>query len=403
MIFRILLSFITLVGMGIFHSIWNMVNMTVVPRVAGLQFDNSDTAYAISQTTINVTQYINYIETGVVFVLFCLIWLPFFYKKALAASKYVMIFALLIPTMFAFVPNKANAYYDQKDWTEIEFILPNESAFWIPDVGANKDSQVKFNSQEYFEQNKIAAKRFQIPHATLPGTSYWSNYYVPTGRLIIIDRTPFYREWVAASHRGTSQRDESFPCQSSEGLDVTVEVAVAASVTEENAAKFLYFFGVLPPEGDRSKPEVIFQSIYHGRSLTQIMDTVGRGEIQTLVCKELSARTLDQDNTKAGEIMDSVKKNATEYLASKGITLDYIGWAGTFTFEKKVQDAINEKFATEKLASVMPTLKEKAVIDTAEKWDGHLPSTFSGLYLIPGDILNAIISWFSGSKPTVAH
>jgi hypothetical protein len=37
----------------------------------------------------------------------------------------------------------AEAYYDKTDYTEAYFILPNESAFYIPDVGANRDGQAK--------------------------------------------------------------------------------------------------------------------------------------------------------------------------------------------------------------------------------------------------------------------
>src|SRR5262249_44030103 len=204
--------------------------------------------------------------------------------------------------------------------------------------------QTAFGSIEYLNANKIAAKRFQVPHGKLSGSSFWSDFYVPTGRLIIVDRTPFNREWVAPSNRGTSKKDESFPCQSAEGLDVTVGISISAFVTEENAAKFLYWFGVNPPPGDRSQPQVIFTSVFYGKSLAEVMDSVGRGKVQALVCGEVASRPLDKVNAEATKIMDTIQQKVFDYLASRGITLDYIGWADTFTFDGKVQDAINRQF-----------------------------------------------------------
>jgi hypothetical protein len=73
--------------------------------------------------------------------------------------------------LFIGVPT-AYAYYDQANYTEAYFILPNESAFFIPDVGANKETQGGFGSEAYLQENKIPAKRFEIPHQKLSGTSF---------------------------------------------------------------------------------------------------------------------------------------------------------------------------------------------------------------------------------------
>ena len=167
-----------------------------------------------------------------------------------------------------------------------------------------------------------------IPHQKLsgsaarPGLSTGWDLYVPTGRLIIVDRSPFSREWVAAHDRGTSARNESIPCQSKEGVNITVGVSIGASVTEENAAKYLYHFGVLPPTDaagrllDRTSPQTIFTSVYYSRRLSDVMDDVGRKRVQTLICNEIAARTFDEANEQAVKIMDNVKKAATDYFAS---------------------------------------------------------------------------------------
>ena len=198
--------------------------------------------------------------------------------------------------------DRALAFADTVDKTEAYTILPNESAFFIPDTGANKETQAQFDSEAYLQGNKIAVKRFVIPHQKLSGsggTSWLStgwDFYVPTGRLIIVDRSPFSREWVANHNKGTSARDESIPCQSKEGVNISVGVSIGASVTEENAAKYLYHFGVLPPMDaagrllDRSAPQTIFTSVYYSRRLSDVMDDVGRKRVQTLICNEIAAR-----------------------------------------------------------------------------------------------------------------
>lgn len=355
--FRIILSVLA-IGLYTFGKFVAGVSAPLISgNLAGAQFDNTNTGYFAGQ----LATYFNgsgesVLSTFLLIGVLIAIW--YSPTKKMLASL-VVLFALL-------AVSPSYAYYDQKDWTEPFFILPNESAFFIPDVGANKDSQSKFGSQDYYESNKIAAKRFTIPHQKLSGSGTWSDYYVPAGRLIVVDRTPYNREWTAAGHRGTSTRDESFPCQSSEGLNITVEVGVAASVFEENAAKFLYRYGVNTPQGDRTKPEVIFTSVYYGRSLREVMDTVGRGEVGVLVCNELSTRTLDKANGEAGAILKAVQEKATAWFASYGISIDYIGWAGTFSFDPNVQKAINDKYEADKIAPVLSTLQAQADIKVKE-------------------------------------
>jgi hypothetical protein len=373
----------------------------VSSQMAGRQFDNNDTAYGISLIGMHGPN----LAVSIISAIFLLILLAIWWKplrKLLAAM--LTIFAL------AFMPtHKAQAYYNQTDYAEVYFILPNESAFFIPDVGANKDNQSTFNSEAYLNENKIAAKRFQIPHARLPGSSYFANYYVPTGRLIIVDRTPYNREWVASSNRGTSAKNESFPCQSGEGLDVTVGISISAFVTEENAAKFLYWFGVNTPQGDRSQPEVIFTSVFYGRSLQQVMDSVGRGKVQALVCGEIAARPLDKVNAEATNIMEVIQQKVADYLASRGITLDYIGWADTFTFDAKVQDAINRQFVSTKeddiakrLADSTNTVQALATAEAtrtiANKWNGAMPSSVS-LWWLPNGLSDWLTGVFGKTKP----
>ena len=288
---------------------------------------------------------------------------------------------LLATTVFVYSCNISQAFYAQTDKTEAYTILPNESAFWIPDVGNNKDSQAKLDSEAYYEANKLAMKRFVVPHVKLSGSagnsmfSGW-DYYVPTGRLIIVDRTPQSREWVKGAERGTSKGDESFPCQSKEGINIGVGVSIGVEVTEDNASKFLYHFGVMPPTvigqdgreyyANRSDPATIFTSVYYGRSLSSVTDDVVRKKIQTLMCNEIAKRTFDGANNDQVQIMEDVTKSATSYLSDYGIKLDFLGYADTWTFDKDVQHAINQKYEAVTLGPQMKTLQDLNNLEVQE-------------------------------------
>jgi hypothetical protein len=363
---------------------------------AGRQFDNSDESYVVTLFFSRAFTGVNAVITSIfLLVLVGIWWKP---VRKLIAALTAAAFVLFAPVW------SARAYYDKQDFAEVYFILPNESAFFIPDAGANKDSQTAFGSEEYLKANKIAAKRFQIPHAKLAGSSYgfWSDYYVPTGRLIIVDRSPFNREWVASAHRGTSPKDESFPCQSKEGINISVGIAIGTSVLEENVAKFLYRFGVKSPQGDRSKPEVIFTSVFYGRSLPEIMDGPVRSKVQSLVCDEFTKRSFDEGNAQPTAIMSAIEAKTIAYLLPVGITLDYIGWADTFTFDKNVQDVINRRYIASQEAEIAMqmaphtgTLQALAAAEAtrtaATKWDGKVPSTVS-LWWLPAGLTD----WLTG-------
>ena len=59
----------------------------------------------------------------------------------------------------------------------------------------------------------------------------------------------------------------------------------------------------------------------------------------------------DTVNKDVNAILDAIEKNAAAFFATKGITLDYIGWAGTLTFDKDVQKAVNDRYTAEKIAA----------------------------------------------------
>jgi len=369
---RLLASVIVVVAYGWINFLLNPISTIESAKIAGMQLQDSDAAYTVSLVGMNFFRNLGIPAILLLAILVWIWWKPLKGLRNRGTVSALILFVILAGSSQVF------AFYDKVDRAEAIYILPNESFFWIPDVGENKGSQVKLDSEEYYAANKLPVKRFIIPHVKFQGSNpFWYDYYVPGGRAIIQPRTPYNREWTKDYRTGTSPRNQSFPCQTNEGINVTVEMAIGAYVTEDQAPKYLYNFGVKPPKGDRSDPQVIFTSVYFGQDLPEVMDGVIRNKIQTLACNEISTRTLDVVNADAAKMLDSITKAATGYCASKGITLDYLGWAGTFTFDNDVQKAVNDRYTAQTIAPYLATLKAKAVIDALNRWDGHAPTSVS--------------------------
>lgn len=407
-----------LISSFLLFLVWGAVEMFVVrgsgmlsAEVAGKQFENSDFSYLYSTGMMHVLAQ----SPVLVFSVFALLLVALWFKplkQVFSAmregmnemNKYAILFALGASTLYV---GNAKAYYDQNNWPEVYFIQPNQSAFFVPDQGANKDTQAKFGSEEYYSQNKVAAKRFDIPHQQLPSSSYWKNYWVPAGRLYIVDRTPAARVWVRGSRGTNTVKDEHLPCQSQEGLDVSAGISIGTSVTEENSPRFLYKFGVHPAPGDQKDPQIVFTSTFQGYSLNEVMDQRIHPKVMALVCDEFTKYPLDQINHDLSTvIMPDIEKKVKAYLEADGITLDFIGWADTLDFDDKVQEVINRLYISKKeaeiaaaLAPVTKTLQELANVEAtrniASKFDGHLPQSLT----ILGDGVPAILGAILSNPP----
>jgi hypothetical protein len=164
MILRIILSLAAIFGFGIASHIYNAGAQLTLGTAAVGQLDNSDAGFLYFTL-------INYLFGGGILPLISLLaillaiwWKPLknVYKEFLAV--------FLVIGLTAFFPSPSQAYYDQIDRAEFYEIGANQSAFLIPMVGANKDSQKQFGSVEYLNSNKVPAKRVQIPHVKADNT-----------------------------------------------------------------------------------------------------------------------------------------------------------------------------------------------------------------------------------------
>lgn len=391
MITRIILTVLAMLGGGLIHTIYNPVATIILGQTAGDQFTANNMVAVRAAATISGFQHIDALLSIGGFAIFLLIWWAPLMRlvtvvKEEATKTDLLLAALLIGGLL--LPTPSKAFYEVTEKTEAYTILPNWTAFWIPDTGDNITDQATLDSSAYLEKKKVATKRFIVPHAKLTGTGGWGGWdaYVPTGRLILVDRTTYSHEWVDSTDRGSSTKKEGFPCQTNEGLNITAGVSVGARVDEGKAATFLYNFGVNAPKSQNMQdPQEIFRSVYYGKSLTEVMQDMGRKKIQTLVCNEIGKRGFDSANKEMVIMMDAIEKKTREYFDAVGISITFIGWADTFTFDHNIQLAVNSSYETtiqaSNYAKLMPyadLLKTFATADAVKKFNGALPSTYVG-------------------------
>jgi hypothetical protein len=402
MIGRVIGTVVTTLTYGWIMMVYSPQATLITGQTAGRQLDNTDAGYLTAVNTLNFFSSIGTIMT----VLFVGVLAGIWFKPVRTAIRRVserLAVLLAVGGALLMGGTESRAFFEKVDRTEIYPILPNQSAFWIPEVGAVKDKQVQVDSEAFLNENKVQLNRFQIPHQKLAGSagnsvfSGW-DYFVPAGRLIIVDRTPFSREWVDAHDRGTSAKKEGFPCQSKEGINITVGVALGASVSQANAAKYLFRFGVLPPKADvkgtaesvENDGKIIFTSVYYSRSVQNVMDDFGRKKILEIICDQITSRTFDKANEDAKLIKDAAAKQISDFFAGYGITIDFMGWADTFSFDKEVQDAVNRLYIAKQDEDIGRRLQPYTEVIKAlaqaqaqrsfgDKSDGKLPTTFFGM------------------------
>ena len=403
---RVVTTGVVVAAWGVFNLVSNKAAPVLYGELAVRQLENSNLDNVYSQVAMTFFTGHGLSALLLLVVLGIIWWRPFrgIFTKAMV---------LAVMTLALSGGSPANAYYetvDNPEWVEIQ---PNQTAFLIPMVGANKTSQAAFMSEAYLQENKVAMKRVQIPHVLIKNSTWARDYYIPAAKLIIVDRSPFMREWVAATNRGTSNRDESFRFESAESVNISTGIVVAAFVKEEDAAKFLYWFGNRAEKGNPSDPHVMYASVVYGKSLAEVMDTVVRGKIQAIIAREFGKLSTDDGIRKKAEIIQTVDKETKETFLTKGITVEYVGYAESLTLSPKVQEAIDRAYMAQKSALAadaqaksVPVLEQLADIEVkkglaaaAYKWNGQLPALPSFMVL-PPDIVNSMTNWFKPDQPS---
>src|SRR3954451_16496684 len=129
--------------------------------------------------------------------------------------------------------------FDRPEYVEID---TSESAFLIPLEG-DTANQTSFQSVQFLEQKKVAAKRIEITHRwNQTGAAPAQGEWLPMVRLVKVDRRPVTREWTQSTKSGTSSKNEAIAAESRDSVNFTMGISCTAKIPEDRAAVFLYSY-----------------------------------------------------------------------------------------------------------------------------------------------------------------
>jgi len=211
----------------------------------------------------------------------------------------------------------------------LETIETNETAFLVPLEGETKEGQGKFMSIEYLEQAKIATKRISLPQRKQKiGRFDHEVKWIPTMRVIKINRAPVTREWTQDKDTGSKKQNQSIEVESKDSIGFSVGINITSLIKEEDSAKFLYY--------------------YAGKSLDKIIDENVRGYITSILSNEFGIRNLTECKAEKDIIQQKLEKETIQEFSKYGISITNIGLVGGLTYEeKKIQEAIDNAYVAE--------------------------------------------------------
>lgn len=247
--------------------------------------------------------------------------------------------------------------YDRPEYVEID---TSDTGFLIPLEG-DTAQQARFQSEDYLKQRKVAAKRVQITHrwsqeGRLAGNGRW----IPSVRLVKVNRSPLTREWNTAQTVGTgagaiSRADRAIWIESADSVGFSMGFTCTAFIAEDDAARFLYWY----PSG----------------SLSGVMDNELRGRIQQAAAEVAAKYPLDNLRARKQEIADAVKRDVTNFFAARGVTVTTVGMFGGMTYENpEIQKSIDQTFIAQQAKVVT-----EAKLDAQKKENDRLELEAQGL------------------------
>lgn len=218
--------------------------------------------------------------------------------------------------------------YDTPEYVEVDTA---ETAFVVPLEG-DTGGQAKFQSVDFLEKRKVAAKRIQITHRWNQ-TGRWDNdgKWIPNVKIIKVNRSPVTREWTAEGGTGTAAKDQAIWVESMDSVGFSMGFTCTGYIKEEDAAMFLYWYPNAQKDGTPS--------------LGAVMDSEVRARIQQAVGEVAFKYPLDMLRNKKQEMVDAARKDVIAFFQGRGITITTVASFGGMTYENKsIQDAIDKTF-----------------------------------------------------------
>lgn len=278
----------------------------------------------------------------------------------------------------------------------------SDTAFEIQLEGAGKQADLK--SEQYLKDNLVQARRVQLTYRWVP-TGRWYNwfsgYYLPNERVIVVDRKPETREWTAGTGSGTSPRDEAIWVESRDSVGFSTGISITARIDDtDDAIKFLFNYPAKPDaERKIDCSDIKGKEDYEvlTSNLAQIMDAEIRTKIQEVFADEAAKYLMDDLRAKKTEILAVLRGDqfpaqllskaitdeegnqleefevvtATEapeeyvsvvdFFSERGVTITAIGMFGGFQYENEdIQQAIDKVFQEQQDKNVAAAEREAA-------------------------------------------
>jgi len=223
---------------------------------------------------------------------------------------------------------------------KFEDVGPSETAFVIPLEG-DATTQTKMQSEDMLRQHMVSAKRIQVSQREVSvGRGWWAVQYLPTVRVIKVDRATVTREWTEDDKSGTSERNQAIGANTKNGQGFIARMNIAAQIQEDDAPKFLYY--------------------YASRKLEQVMDAEIYSRISARFVNESEQYTTDELMSSKGKIMDKVSADVLPYFKERGVTITVLGLKGELKFTTpEVQATMDKSFITAKEALNQDSINSK--------------------------------------------
>lgn len=352
----IIKSIVFIIMLGALNAVIGMIVQGYEPTVAtDLALDVAKGNAGAWEEQRMYTRIQNLIYNGKV-IFFIILSIAFYWKElGILFSKIstfrlnsILALMLILPLLNGcFKPYKGEENIDVKSY-QTAFVIPLEDA---------GDKQVQVNSVQWYEKKKVHMTRIPVSkrwHQT--GYRKWQGQWIPTIRVILVDRTAVNRSWTAESDRGTSTKSEPIWLESKDSIGFSMPFNVTANILEEDTALFLYWY----PADDGNPNQSIGNSFSH--NMAYILDMEVRNKVQEVATEVCAMYNLNDLREKKNEITQKVKEVVVPYFKKRGINITTIGIAGDMTYRNdKIQTAIDDVFIAQQQEP-----KETALLDAME-------------------------------------
>ena len=243
--------------------------------------------------------------------------------------------------------------YNKPIYVEVK---PSETVYVIPLVGDTKD-QAKMDSSKYEEFKKLGVKRIQVPMEWISlGRTSGNGKYIPTIRVIKVDRSSVTRWWSKESDKGSTGGDQAVHVESKDSVNFSLGFKATAYIAEEDTSTFLYYNANRIKESGGESYQVV--------GLDEIMDMEILTMIQKVSSTEFGKFNMDEGRAQKTEIYGKIDTEVIPFFKKRGITIITIAQTGGMCYENpSIQKAIDQTIMDQQLKVSAEAKRESQMVE----------------------------------------